>query len=244
VLAGLLPDGGEGSISTLPLAFKEFRRTREFFNDVVGRLIEAAAFLRKIKDRTGRTIRLAIEPEPFCLLETTTEALAFFDQFRKAADRGKVLDVVTEHVGVCFDVCHQAVEFEDVADSIRRLAAAGVRINKVHLSCALQLDDPANNEAGRKALLQYVEPRYLHQTLASSPTGGWPGTSTCRRRSSAARRTCSGRPRRGGSTSTSRSTPTGSAPWPRRARSSARRSPRWPPWTTPRTWRSRRTRGR
>ena len=171
VLAELLPEGGEGSISTLPLSFKEFKRTKEFFNDVVGRLTEAAAFMRKIKDRTGRTIRLAIEPEPFCLLETTDETLAFFDQFRKAADRGKVLDVVTEHVGVCFDVCHQAVEFEDVADSIRRLAAAGVRVNKVHLSCALQLDDPANNATGRRALLRYVEQRYLHQTMAKLPDG-------------------------------------------------------------------------
>ena len=57
---------------------------------------------------------------------------------------------------MCYDVCHQAVEFEDVAASVRALDAAGVRINKVHISCALQLDDPARNAEGRAALKQYV----------------------------------------------------------------------------------------
>src|SRR5205814_6124709 len=82
-----------------------------------------------------------------------------------------VVDEVRTHLGVCYDVCHQAVEFEDVAASVRALDAAGVRINKVHISCALQLDDPARNVEGRAALKRYVEPRYLHQTMALAPDG-------------------------------------------------------------------------
>ena len=75
------------------------------------------------------------------------------------------------HIGLCYDICHQAVEFEDVAESIRELDEADIRINKVHISCALQLDHPAGNAEGRDALRRYVEPRYLHQTTARIGNG-------------------------------------------------------------------------
>ena len=81
------------------------------------------------------------------------------------------MDAVRTHLGLCFDVCHQAVEFEDVAASIAALDAAGVRINKVHISCALELQRPAENPDARAALRRYVEQRYLHQTLARTRAG-------------------------------------------------------------------------
>jgi hypothetical protein len=172
VLSGLLAEGVAGSISTLPLGFKGFKHPPTFESAAIGRLLEAVSFLRKLKDRTGRLIQLAIEPEPFCLLETTDEAISFFQRLWLAADKAKMGSAVREHVGLCFDVCHQAVEFEDVAASIASLDRAGVRLAKVHLSCALQLDRPAANEEGRAALRTYVEERYLHQTLARTSVGG------------------------------------------------------------------------
>ena len=171
VLAELLPEGVEGSISTLPLGFKGVQQPPGFQDAAIGRLLELTAFLRKLRDRTGKTIRLAIEPEPCCTLETTPETIAFFQSFWTAAARGKMEDVARQLVGVCFDVCHQAVEFEEVGDSIADLAQAGVRLNKVHLSCALQLDNPANNVEGKAALRAFIENRYLHQTIARTPTG-------------------------------------------------------------------------
>jgi hypothetical protein len=120
---------------------------------------------------TGRLIRLAIEPEPYCLIETTGEVLEFFWRLWEQAARADQLDAVRRHLGVCYDVCHQAVEFEDIPASIRALVSAGVRINKVHITCAIELAAPAENEAGRRALAGYVEERYLHQTLARSRSG-------------------------------------------------------------------------
>lgn len=73
--------------------------------------------------------------------------------------------------GVCFDVCHQAVEFEDVAESIEQFVMPGIRINKVHITNAVELLNPAGNAAGRQALRQFVEPRYLHQTYARFSDG-------------------------------------------------------------------------
>jgi sugar phosphate isomerase/epimerase len=166
VLAELLPDAGEGSISTLPLGFKMHPHPPDFLDQSAKKLIEAARSLEKIYQQTGKRIRLAVEPEPLCVLETTPEAIEFFHLLNTHAQDAGVEEAVRDHIGLCYDICHQAVEFEDVAESIRELDGADIRINKVHISCALQLDKPATNVEGREALRRYAEPRYLHQTTA------------------------------------------------------------------------------
>lgn len=171
MLARLLPDGGEGSISTLPLGFKGHRRPPEFLDRCADRLTDCAEALARLRAETGRVIRLAVEPEPLCVLETTGETAAFFGLLWDRAGARGAADAVREHVGVCFDICHQAVEFEDVAGAVRGLAAAGVRVNKVHLSCAVRLERPMDDPAGRAALRHYAEPRYLHQTFGRLPGG-------------------------------------------------------------------------
>ncbi len=115
--------------------------------------------------------RLAIEPEPFCLLQTTDETISFFGRLRDRAEQAGVGELVQQHIGVCYDVCHQAVEYEDAAGSISALRTAEIRINKVQISCAIELANPRENVAGRDALAAYVEPRYLHQTFARRPNG-------------------------------------------------------------------------
>ncbi|MFP6762782.1 MAG: metabolite traffic protein EboE, partial [Planctomycetaceae bacterium] len=150
---------------------KGFDHPADFLDRCAGRLIDLAVDLARLREETGRTVRLAIEPEPLCVLETTAETLAFFERLHElAADRNQQA-AVSDFLGVCYDVCHQSVEFEDVAASIRSFAAAGVRISKVHITCAIRLEQPLENEAGRRALSEFVEPRYLHQTIARSADG-------------------------------------------------------------------------
>ncbi|NBV45552.1 MAG: hypothetical protein EBR86_07910 [Planctomycetia bacterium] len=170
LLAELLPAGGVGSISTLPLGFKGHDHGPAFEAAAEARLVELAVAWHRLRERTGRTIRLAIEPEPFCLVETTAEAIAFFARLWRAAAESGAEAIVREHVGLCYDVCHQAVEFEDAGAAIARLTGAGIRINKVQVSCAIELDHPADPGA-RAGLARFVEPRYLHQTFARRPDG-------------------------------------------------------------------------
>ena len=171
ILAAFLPVGVEGSISTAPLAFKGFIHTADHLDQCLTLLVETAIALDRLYQETGRLVRLAIEPEPYCLVETTDEALALFQNIWRHAGADGASAAVRRHLGLCYDVCHQAVEFEDIPASIKKLAAASVRINKVHITCALELESPENNAAGRTALAGYVEERYLHQTLARSKSG-------------------------------------------------------------------------
>ena len=112
---------------------------------------------------------MAIEPEPFCELETTAETIAFFQSLWRVA--GMAEECVRTHIGVCYDVCHQAVEFEDAREAIQTLSHHAIRINKVQISCAIQIDQPATNPLALAALKHYVEPKYLHQTFARRPSG-------------------------------------------------------------------------
>jgi sugar phosphate isomerase/epimerase len=150
VLAGLLPDDATtGSISTLPLAWHaSWLGDRQ--RAAMEHLAELADGLEKIEVATGRRVVVGIEPEPGCAIETIDDAVRRLD----GVDR--------ERIGVCLDLCHLAVGFEDPADALRRLDDAGLAVVKAQPAAALVVDDPADPQA-RAALASYAEDRFLHQ---------------------------------------------------------------------------------
>ncbi len=140
-------------------------------------MVRHAAHLHDIARATGKQIVLALEPEPCCFLETTTEAIAFFEDhlfsdtavesFRRVAhtSAAEARQALRRHLGVCLDVCHAAVEFEDPVDSVERLDAAGIRVAKIQLSSALKLPNVGADSA--ELLLPFDDGVYLHQTIES-----------------------------------------------------------------------------
>ncbi len=172
ILAKLLPEGGEGSLSTVPLGGRMNPQTPNFRALCFTNLIRVARSLKTLHQQTGRCIRLAIEPEPLCELSGTQQwSLPVMRGLYEQAEALGCERDVREYIGLCFDVCHQAVEFEDVAASVAAFDREGIRINKVHITNAVELNDPSNNTAGREALCQFAEPRYLHQTFAQFADG-------------------------------------------------------------------------
>lgn len=177
ILVRILPEGIDGSISTVPGSFRPWSEGRE--KVIAERLIDHVAHLVMIKRETGRTIRLALEPEPCCMLETIEETIAFFKQRIFSAKAVTYLSAIAglsqaeaeaalhDHIGVCYDVCHAAVEFEDPAESIAALRAAGITIPKVQLSSALRIASVTPET--RSALALFDEPVYLHQVIARDP---------------------------------------------------------------------------
>jgi hypothetical protein len=166
VLVDLLPgDVAEGTISTLPIAHAA-EAAAGVAERAAAELCGIATTLARIRDRTGRSVRVCLEPEPGCLLERTADAVAFFRETLPEAARrvGASRGALREHLGVCFDTCHQAVAFEDAVQSLDALCAAEVPVGKMQLSCALRLDP--RDAGARRALAAFDEPRYLHQVRA------------------------------------------------------------------------------
>jgi len=78
VLADVSPEGIQPSIQTAPLAFKPNVTGPDVVEAFTQRVLDVAAHLVQLEQRTGRTVTLAIEPEPYCFLETTDETVAYF----------------------------------------------------------------------------------------------------------------------------------------------------------------------
>ena len=172
ILSQLLPAGGEGSLSTVPLGGRMNWHDADFHAVCFSHLIRTAKYLHQIFETTGRRIRLGLEPEPMCEMSGTVEwTLPVFERLFAQAEALGCEAIVREYIGACFDVCHQAVEFENVTESIELFVSRGIRINKVHITNAVELLNPAENAAGCQALRDFVEPRYLHQTYARFADG-------------------------------------------------------------------------
>ena len=155
ILAGLLPeDAARGSVSTLPLAWRT-PWTPQQSTAVRQRLAQLAGQLAAVRAQTGRLVRVAFEPEPGCLVESTADAAAALS----GAD--------PEYLGVCLDLAHLACAWEEPAAALARLARAGLPVVKVQVSAALGAERP--DEADTAAALRgYAEPRFLHQTRSAA----------------------------------------------------------------------------
>ena len=162
LLVQFAPPGEACSVSTVPASFKEFvaaepsRRAAIFAN-----LTCMGRFLAQLAEKSGRDLHLGLEPEPLCHIETTEETVRFFDDWR-ASDPAVEREGLLRRIGVNYDCCHLAVEFESAGAALDRLSAAGLRLSKLHLSSALRVRPDA---AGRKALAAFNEPVYLHQVV-------------------------------------------------------------------------------
>jgi len=165
LLAQIMPPDLEGSVSTVPVSFKEFVRDEGYAAAARARLWQGVDGLHKICRRYGRNLHLGLEPEPLCYLETTAETIQFFERLRADRPGDTRLE---ELLGVNYDCCHLAVEFENPADSLKRLRDHGIRISKAHLSNALIVTP---TPAAREALKAFQDPVYLHQVVARDAKG-------------------------------------------------------------------------
>ncbi len=165
LLAEIVPPGVEGSVSTVPVSFKGFKLDDRAVRAARGNLWRCIEHIEQLTRRTGRKLHLGLEPEPCCLLETTGETVAFFEQLR--ADRPGDLRL-DEHLGVNYDCCHLAVEFESPGEALQRLRHARIKISKIHLSNALKVRPTQETRAALKA---FAEDIYFHQTIERRPDG-------------------------------------------------------------------------
>ncbi|MEU4673603.1 metabolite traffic protein EboE [Amycolatopsis sp. NPDC023774] len=174
VLADIAADGVEPTIQTVPLAYRP-KVTGEAYVELFTRnVLRVVAHLVALERRTGRRVKLAIEPEPFCYLETIEETVRYFTSrlySRAAAETLSVLadlplaeafGALRRHVGIVFDIGHQAVEFDDIPASLDLLADAGVPVFKLQQAAALWVPE-VTDEVVRE-LERFTRTIYLSQT--------------------------------------------------------------------------------
>jgi hypothetical protein len=165
LLSRLAPPGVEASVSTLPGSFKGFELHGEDLKKIRDNLWRCVDHIARLSHQTGRKMHLGLEPEPLCLLESSGETIQFFDRMRADHPRDERL---AEHLGVNYDTCHFAVEFEEPQNGLGCLMQRGIKISKIHLSSALKVRPTAE---AREALKAFLDDVYLHQVVVCRGDG-------------------------------------------------------------------------
>jgi sugar phosphate isomerase/epimerase len=181
ILQALLPEGVDGGISTAPLSYKPWMAAadRAAWDVITRHVVRVAERMVRVRQETGTLIHLDIEPEPDCSIENTAETLDFFEQ--RLLPLGTPLlaqsmgvsdsvarEMLFEHVRVCFDCCHFAVEFEHSEAAMNRKRNIGIKIGRIQLSSALDVQVPADREAAAAIvdrLRPFADATYLHQVV-------------------------------------------------------------------------------
>lgn len=179
IMAHLITPGATATISTVPGGFGPALADRHA--DVAAGLLRSVADLVILAEETGRTVALALEPEPWCLLDTVRDAIDFFQTHLFTPEAARTLARMTgldpdaamaalpRHLGLCLDVCHMAVGFEEPAPTLAALAGAGIPIHKLQLSAAVRVD--RMDAAARISLAAFNDPIYLHQVVTRTSDG-------------------------------------------------------------------------
>nr|AOW70734.1 hypothetical protein [Monodopsis sp. MarTras21] len=180
ILCKLCPAGGEIGFSTSPLAYK-FSLNKENPNSsndlIIYYLFILIKKLLQISEKEGKTIHIDFEPEADCLLENICDITHFFEKilFIKLALKlvdelnislKKAKTYIVQHIRVCYDICHQAVQFEDHIKNFELLNHYGIKIGKIQLSSALEIKVQNNTLKNLiKDLNKFKDKLYLHQVV-------------------------------------------------------------------------------
>ena len=159
ILSFLLPEGSEGSVSTLPGSFKEFHPPPRMPEIAYQHLLLCAEEIEKLSLEKNQDLHLGMEPEPLGWFETIPETIQFMNQL---FDRAETPELVRRRVGVNYDCCHLAIEYEDAQQGLDLLQGSNIRLSKLHLSSALRAQPTEENLA---TLQSFVEEVYLHQVV-------------------------------------------------------------------------------
>jgi sugar phosphate isomerase/epimerase len=175
VLAEIAPAEVQPSIQTPPMGFKPKVTGPEVVATYRRNVLRVAAHLIELERRTGTTVTLAIEPEPACFVETADEAIEYFrDHLYTGAAATELAELtglpiaeahaaLRRHIGLVYDVGHQAVEFEDPRLALEKLVAAGIPVFKLQLAAALRIPDVGPEDVER--LRRFAGTIYLTQTV-------------------------------------------------------------------------------
>jgi hypothetical protein len=174
VLVDIAEQGVEPSIQSAPLAYRPKVTDDAYIQAFTTNLLRVVAHLVELERRTGRRIKLALEPEPACFLESTEETVRYFEERVYSAPALRQLatlaglpvseaeGLVRRHLGVVFDIGHQSVAFEDITASLELLVGAGIPIFKLQEAAALWVPEVTADAV--EALKGFTDTIYLSQT--------------------------------------------------------------------------------
>lgn len=187
LLTELLPVAEtEGGISTSPLSYRLWWPTpddrQQAMQMATDNMLTVVDELIRLRQTTGKIMHLDVEPEPDGLLDNCADFVAWYTTVLRPAARAYLASThglgkaeadqaLCDHVQLCYDVCHVAVAYEETNTVLTALETANIRVGKVQISSALQIDFTTDSAEKLAAIKAFNEPVYLHQVIARLTDG-------------------------------------------------------------------------
>ena len=142
-------------------------------------VIRVVQHLVGIHDRTGKILHIDLEPEPGSVLRDTADVVKFFSQWllprggamlsdRMQLSNGSAGEAILRHVRIALDTAHAAVVWDDAAATLDAFAEHGIRIGRLQVSSAIEIEVPAD-EAAQKTMAEHLgaftSPTLLQQVV-------------------------------------------------------------------------------
>ena len=183
----IAPEGIKVSISTLGGCFRGHGHTPAVFRKLAANYLSTLETFLEIEAATGRTMVLAVEPEPETTFETAADVISFFEEYlcplalrrwKKKGTKSRIEADLRRVFTVNIDTCHLSVLFEGQVSNLRQLQKAGLELGKVHVTNAVALRNPYRSPEAFKDLRGMDEPKYFHQFCGVDKAGRatWRGT--------------------------------------------------------------------
>ena len=167
ILSEIAPSDSGGSVSTVPCSYKEFITSNDQVIKMRENLWKVIDYINDLSERSGKDLHLGLEPEPLCYLETSDEMIKFYHEMKSHRPDDTTL---SRRLGVNYDTCHLAVEYEEAVEAIEALVSEGIRISKFHFSSAMKVSPTPKVIQG---LAPYSDDIYFHQVIARTINGGF-----------------------------------------------------------------------
>lgn len=188
ILSKLCPIGKEIGFSTSPLGYKfSLNKEKEtsYNNLVINYLLILLKKLIYIEKLENKTIHIDFEPEADCLLENIHDVINFFEKsllinlaYKLTEDLNLTLpeakNYILKHLRICYDICHQSIQFEDHLKNFEILNKRNIKIGKIQLSSALEINVKKHTLNNLKIDLdKFKDEIYLHQVVIKNFDGSF-----------------------------------------------------------------------
>lgn len=156
------------SISTMPISYKGWINKK----NTVYIYYKTAKNLTKVTEniiKNKSNIIISIEPEPTCLIEKSQEFINYFNNWIKPLYKKYSINNkknIKNIIGICYDICHFAVQFEKHEKILNNLEKENIIIGKLQISSALKINDDRTKKENKqiiKNLNVFKYSSFLHQ---------------------------------------------------------------------------------
>lgn len=136
-------------------------------NTYIENMLEWVQWASYYEKETGFIAKVALEPEPYNTLQSSKDIISLWSDLKEEAAKLNIeASTLNKYLGICLDVCHFSVIYENPTYVYKTLKQNHIPVHKFQLSISPKWTP--ENKISLEQFFGLDEPVYLHQSFAST----------------------------------------------------------------------------